>query len=147
MIRIIKCAFLFIVIIILSSSSKAEGQAFINVKSYGAVADGKTYDTDSIQKAIDETAKNGGGTIYFPAGNYLTRTIVLKDNISLFLDNGCTILGSTDLNKFDPKFGSFFDSDGRKIGTALVFAKNCKNISIEGNGTINGQGYEKFLQF
>jgi polygalacturonase len=144
MIRIIKCTTLLIAFIILSAFSKAEGQTFINVKSYGAVADGKTYDTDSIQKAIDITAENGGGTIYFPAGNYLTRTIVLKNNISLFLDNGCTILGSTDLNKFDPKFGSFLDSGGRKIGTTLVFAKNCKNISIEGNGTINGQGYKKY---
>ncbi len=144
MIRILKCAFLLITFIILSAFSKAEGQAFINVKSYGAAADGKTYDTDSIQKAIDKTAENGGGTIYFPAGDYLTRTIVLKNNISLFLDNGCTILGSTDLNKFDAKFGSFLDSGGKKIGTALVFAKNCKNISIEGNGIINGQGYEKF---
>ena len=129
MIRNIKCAFLFIVLIILSAFSKVEAQSFINVKSYGAVADGKTYDTDSIQKAIDETAEKGGGTIYFPAGNYLTRTIILKDNISLYLDNGCTILGSTDLNKFDPKFGSFIDSGGRKIGTALVFAQNCKNFS------------------
>jgi polygalacturonase len=138
MIRILKCAFLLITFIILSAFSKAEGQAVINVKSYGAAADGKTYDTDSIQKAIDKTAENGGGTIYFPAGDYLTRTIVLKNNISLFLDNGCTILGSTDLNKFDAKFGSFLDSGGKKIGTALVFAKNCKNISIEGNGIING---------
>jgi polygalacturonase len=138
--------YLLILIILLYStlSSQSYKPLSYNIREYGAVGDGKTYDTESIQRAIDKAYENGGGTIYFPAGTYLTRTIILRDNITLALSNGCKILGSTDLNIFNPEYGSFQDSDGRKFGIALIFAKDCKNISIEGNGTIDGQGFKEF---
>lgn len=138
--------YLLILIILFSAILKGQSHFPIsfNIRDYGAVGDGQTYDTESIQKSIDIAYENGGGTILFPAGTYLTRTLILKDNITLLLSNGCTILGSTDLNTFNPAYGSFRDSDGRKFGTALIFAKDCKNISIEGNGTIDGQGFKEY---
>ena len=117
---------------------------FYNVKNLGAAGNGTEYDTEAVQTAIDSASINGGGTVYFPPGKYLIKTVVLKDNVTIRLDRGTTILGSTELNQFDPKYGSFTDSDGRKFGTCLLFAKDAKNIAIEGDGIINGQGFPEF---
>jgi len=126
-------------------SLNAEGiTGYYSVIEYGAVGNGIKYDTKAVQSAIDSANVNGGGTVYFPVGKYLLKTIVLKDNVRLFIDNGAEILGSTQMNEFKPEYGSFIDSGGRKFGTALIFANGAENISIEGNGTINGQGYTKF---
>jgi polygalacturonase len=65
----------------------------LNVKDYGAKADGKTSDRDSINKAIEEAATNAGGTVYFPAGTYLTGSIRLRSNVGLQFESGATILG------------------------------------------------------
>src|SRR5438105_4106760 len=64
---------------------------FYNVKDYGAKADGTTLDVKAINAAIDAASKQGGGTIYFPTGNYLTGSIHLKNYITLYIDNGATI--------------------------------------------------------
>src|SRR5215510_849887 len=59
-----------------------------NVRTFGAKGDGKTLDTLAINKTIDAAAAAGGGTVYFPAGNYLSVSIHLKSNIALYLDQG-----------------------------------------------------------
>ncbi len=117
---------------------------FYNILEFGATGKGIVYDTDFIQSLVDTVAANGGGTIYFPPGKYLTKTIVLRNNITFYLDNGALILGSTEMNKFKPEFGSFTDSGGRRFGTALFFAKGAKRVVIKGEGIIDGQGYEKY---
>ena len=66
-----------------------------NVMDFGATGDGKTLDSPSINKAIEEAATKGGGTVYFPAGTYLSASIRLKSNISLFVDQGATILAAS----------------------------------------------------
>ena len=135
---------LIIIITLFHCVLLAQPSGIYNVKDFGAIGDGITYDTGSIQKSIDEASAGGGGMIFFPPGKYLTRSIILKSNISLYISNGAVILGSTDLNKFDVAYGSFIDSDGRKFGTALFLAVNCKNIAIDGNGIIDGQGFKEF---
>src|SRR5690349_4729170 len=72
----------------------------VSVKECGATGDGKTLDTSSIQKAIDQTASSGDGTVTIPAGQYLCGTIVLKDNITLHLDEGAELLGTPDLSQY-----------------------------------------------
>ena len=62
--------------------------ATFDVKAFGAKADGKTLDRDAINKAIDAAAAAGGGTVYFPAGTYVTGSIRLRSNITLQLDTG-----------------------------------------------------------
>lgn len=115
-----------------------------NVRDCGAAGNGAQYDTEAVQSAIDSATAHGGGTVYFPPGKYLIKSIVLKDNVAIRLDRGTKILGSTELNQFDPKYGSFTDSSGRRFGTCLFFARNVKNISIEGSGVIDGQGFPEF---
>ena len=67
---------------------------FYNVKDYGAKADGTTLDVKAINATIDAASKQGGGTVYFPAGNYLTGSIHLKNYITLYIDNGATIIAA-----------------------------------------------------
>ncbi|MGM9936123.1 MAG: glycosyl hydrolase family 28-related protein, partial [Candidatus Ornithomonoglobus sp.] len=69
---------------------------YLNVCDYGVIGDGKTNNTETIKKVIDIAEQQGGGTIYFPAGEYLTGTIELKDDMTLYLDSGAVILGSAD---------------------------------------------------
>jgi polygalacturonase len=59
------------------------GKVFYNVKDFGAKGDGAAINSDAINKAIDAAAAEGGGTVYFPAGNYLSGSIHLKSNICL----------------------------------------------------------------
>src|SRR3984885_14743451 len=67
---------------------------FYNIKDFGAIGDGVNLDSKAINKAIDAAANAGGGTVYFPAGNYLSGSIHLKSNISLFIDQGATIIAA-----------------------------------------------------
>lgn len=117
---------------------------FFNVRDFGAAATGADYDTEAVQAAIDSAFANGGGVVYFPPGKYLIKTIILKDNVTIRLERGTTILGSTELNQFDPDYGSFIDNSGRRFGTCLFFARAASHIAIEGNGIIDGQGFPEF---
>lgn len=140
--KVNKNRFRCVLIVFILYSNVLVAKEYYNITDYGAVGDGETINTFSIQSAIDKAAEKGGGIIFFPAGDFLTRTIVLKDNVTLYLSNGCKLLSTTDLNRFDSSFGSFVDSGGRKFGTALIFAKDANYISIVGDGIIDGQGYE-----
>src|SRR5204863_7286589 len=62
-----------------------------DARAYGAKGDGKAIDTAAINKAIDAANAAGGGTVHFPAGTYLSVSIHLKSNVSLYLDHGATI--------------------------------------------------------
>ena len=100
---------------------------------FGVKNDGITLNTCSIQKAIDFIHEHGGGRLVFESGNYVTGSIYLKSNVTLQLDYGATILGST--NPFD------YVKD-KKIGwMSMIFAVNQENIGITGKGTINGRGF------
>ncbi|MEX2569394.1 MAG: glycosyl hydrolase family 28-related protein [Cyclobacteriaceae bacterium] len=59
-----------------------------NVLNFGAKGDGKTIDTKAIQNTIDKAAEDGGGTVYFPAGTYISGTLFLKSNITIHLEAG-----------------------------------------------------------
>jgi polygalacturonase len=111
----------------------------IDVKQYGAVGDGKTMNTTILQKAIDDCNQSGGGKVIFPAGTYLSGTIVMKDNVTLQFQKDSRLLGSTDVEDYrnlDP----FMDGLGIDVGWALLVAVDAKNIGIEGEGAIDGQG-------
>lgn len=110
-------------------SKEQNGSGTITDK-YAIHADGKTLTTVGLQKAIDDCAEQGGGTVFLPAGDYLTGTLVLKDNVTLHLEKGATILGSKNIADYPDK--------GRR--KALVFAEKVDNIAITGEGEINGNG-------
>jgi hypothetical protein len=80
--------------------------------------------TDIIQRAIDSCVQQGGGTVVFTKGTYLSGSIQLKSNITLQLEAGVLLQGS---DKY---------SDYRK--DAFIFGKDLTNITIEGEGIIDG---------
>ena len=98
--------------------------SFFHIKS-----DGTTMNTRSIQFAIDYINKNGGGRLVFYVGRYLTGSIHLKSNVTIQLEEGAVLLGST--NPFD------YDRIGN---TALIHARDLENVGITGKGMVDGQG-------
>lgn len=100
----------------------------------GAKGDGKTKDTRAIQQCVDDCFDAGGGVVYLTPGVYLTGTIILKSNVTLYLDAGATLLGSTDLSDYAPQPGPDPKNDAND--KHLIFARNAENISICGTGVI-----------
>jgi len=122
------------------SDTASPGGNIFDVRRFGAVADGKTFDTHAIQAAIDACTEAGGGQVLLRQGTFLSKTIVLKDNVSLNIQAGAVLLGSSDLKDYPslvPKVRSVTDWYADK---SLIHAEGAKNISITGSGTINGQG-------
>lgn len=113
--------------------------ADIDITRYGAVGDGKTLNTEAIQKAVDECSRTGGGKVIIPGGKFLSGTIILKDHVTLHLQRNAVLLGSIHLQDYknpDP----FTDGLGIDVGWALLAAVDAKDITIEGEGAIDGQG-------
>ena len=127
-------------------SAQAEPTGIFNVKDLGAIGDGKTKDTQAIQKAVDAAGKAGGGTVFLPNGTYLSGTIRLKSNVTIHLDRGATLLGSTDIEDYTkiwPAFKSFTDT---YLCQSLIYAEDVENVAITGFGTIDGQGDAEAFQ-
>jgi polygalacturonase len=115
-----------------SQADNASPRVF-DVKESGAKGDGKTLDTDAIQKALDECAKAGGGTVRFPAGTYLSKPIVLRSSsTTVQLDAGATLLATDDPADFA----------GSKPNSFIPFVggKNLHDVTITGQGIIDGSG-------
>lgn len=93
------CILISILSLIITIPSKAQS-IYFSVKDFGAKGDGVFLDTKAIQQAIDAANQNGGGTVFFPAGKYLSGTVFLKNSVSLYLDAGSEILGSTELENY-----------------------------------------------
>ena len=111
-----------------------------NVTRFGAVGDGVNLDTEAIQSAIDACTKAGGGNVILPAGTYLSGTLMLRDHVNLHLQEGATLLGSTNLGDY-PEIQSEMRHYYEKIVLrSLIYGENLSHISITGKGTIDGQG-------
>ncbi|MGA2219671.1 MAG: glycoside hydrolase family 28 protein [Terracidiphilus sp.] len=104
-------------------------------RKYGAKGDGVSKDTAAIQAAIDACDRQGGCTVELVPGTYLSAPIVLKSNITLQIDKGATLLGSTDHADYPPKVE--FREPGLQ---SLVSAVNANNVAITGEGVIDGAG-------
>ena len=100
--------------------------AVFDPTAYGAKGDGRTNDGPAIQKAIDACARAGGGTVWLPAGDFLSGTLVLKSNVTFHLTPGATLRGSRQIADYAPLH--------------LIYAEDAENIGIEGEGTIDGSG-------
>ena len=95
-------------------------------RNYGAVGDGRAKDSPAVQRAIDACTAAGGGIVYLGPGTYLCGTVVLKSNVTLYLEAGATLQGSGDIADYEPKH--------------LIFATGAQNVGIAGPGKIDGGG-------
>ena len=114
-----------------------------NIKDFGAIGDGKTLNTNTIQKAIDECSKNGGGRVLIDDGVFLTGGIEIKSNVDLHVTAGTTLLGSPNVDDFPNRENVKHVNTEmlpRWRNSAIIFADEAKNISLTGMGTIDCNG-------
>ena len=97
-----------------------------NVAEHGISGDAVTPNTDPIQQLIDKVAATGGGIVAFPAGIYVTGTIQLKNNITLYLSPGAVIMASNAREHYSH--------------SSLIYAEDSSNVAIVGTGIIDGNG-------
>ncbi len=107
----------------------------ISVRDFDAKGDGVSLDTQAIQSAIEACAAQAGGVVYFPPGDYLTGTLTLKGNVTLFLAAQARLLGSASLKDY-PNLGR---AEGLQ-DYCLINACDAQHIALAGEGVIDGQG-------
>ncbi len=115
-----------------------------DVRAFGASGDGRTLDTQAVNRAI-ETAAAAGGTVRFPAGTYLCFSIHLRSNITLYLDQGATIVaaepgaGRGHYDQPEPNEWDMYQDFGHSHWqNSLIWGIGLENISIIGPGLIDG---------
>jgi polygalacturonase len=126
-----------------------------NVREYGATGDGKTLDTDAVNRTIDAAAAAGGGLVLFPAGTYLCFSIHLKSDVHLHLLQGSTIEaaasplhgqttgynGATyDAAEPNTPWEAYQDYGHNHWHNSLIWGEDIHDFSITGTGLIYGKG-------
>jgi Glycosyl hydrolases family 28 len=139
--------FLPLALLLLTSSLLAQSLPVCgDVRAFGANGDGVTLDTTAVSAAIAACVQQGGGTVYFTPGRYVIGTVQLASHIRLFLESGAALVGSHDIHDYlaSPPFGFArhygVDITGEGAVLGMLIAKNAEDISIEGQGEIDGQG-------
>jgi hypothetical protein len=137
------------------SSGVSGSPHLFDIRTYGAVGDGKTVDTPAINKAIEAAAAAGGGTVLFPAGTWLCFSIHLKSHVALYLGQGSTILaadsplpdattgyngGTYDAAEPDTAWDAYQDYGHNHWHNSLLWGEDIHDISITGPGLIYGKG-------
>lgn len=115
-------------------------QQYYNVVKYGAKNDSSRKATAAIDKAIAAAVKAGGGTVYFPAGKYLTGPIHLQSNITILIDAGAELHFSDDFDDYLPMVQSRYEGVDVTSFSPLFYAYKAENIAIKGRGIIDGHG-------
>ncbi|AIR68876.1 glycoside hydrolase family 28 protein [Dickeya fangzhongdai] len=112
-----------------------------NVTRYGAEGHRLqiALNTESFQKAIDECAAAGGGTVLVPAGNYLVEPLFLKSNVRLHLEKNATLVASTGENAYRATDSTRY-AEAENGWLPFISIADAQNVAITGEGTIDGQG-------
>ncbi len=115
-----------------------------DITNYGAAGDGTTLNSTAINKAIDAASSAGGGTVYFPAGAWLSGSIHLKSNVTLYLEQGSTILAASDPQAYDEpepnQWDKYQDFGHSHFHNSLIWGEGLENVAILGTGRIYGKG-------
>jgi polygalacturonase len=122
-----------------------------NVRAFGAKGDGSTLDTEAINHAINAVADSGGGTLLFPSGHYLSHSIHLKSKVSLYLDQGATIVAADSTDNRGPSYDlaepnqwdQYQDFGHSHWHNSLFWGEGLEDISILGPGLIWGKGLSR----
>src|SRR5215469_9938978 len=124
------------------ATSAASGTRVYNIVDFGAKGDGQTLSTAALQAAIDACTADHGGVVLVPAGVFVIGTVEMKSNVTLRIVSGGKLLGTADGKQYYaakaiPLTGDSTLNDGN---VGLIFGVNADNVTIQGPGTIDGQG-------
>ncbi len=111
-----------------------------NICDYGAKSDTTILSTQALQQAIDLCSKANGGRVVVPAGNYKIGTVILRSNIHVYLEQGATLYGSTNLQDYLRVKSSYKSLRTHTETIQLVYADSVENVIIDGYGAIDGRG-------
>ena len=117
----------------------AQTNNIFDIRTFGAVGDGVTLDKKFLQAAIDKCSAAGGGTVLVTGGKFVTGTFYLKNDVTLRVDSGAMILGSTNIADYTTDTDRTMYNEPY-MNRCLIFARDAKDISITGGGVIDGQG-------
>ncbi len=137
---------------LLGGVSATAGENNVGVRAFGATGDGRTLDTAAVNRAITAAAAAGGGTVEFPAGDYLCHSIHLQSHVALHLEPGATIIaadppgnaGDAGYDFPEPSAWTQFQDFGHShFRNSLIWGENLENVSITGPGRIYGRGLSR----
>src|SRR5215831_20964426 len=135
-----------------AQGARSPGQQVYDTRAFGATGDGKALDTAAINRAIDAAAEAGGGTVYFPGGNYLCYSIHLKSTVALYLEQGATIVAADPAadpsQSYDPAESNKPWEDYQDYGhnhwhNSLIWGEGISDVAILGPGLIWGKGLSR----
>lgn len=112
----------------------------IDILDLGAVGDGKTDNTAILQKALDNLQPKGG-MLYFPAGEYVTGSLWVKSNTTIYLEAGAVLAASGEYDLYPVIGEDLIPGFTRGSRRGILFSLNAENITVKGEGTIDGRGY------
>lgn len=141
------CVLMSYISIVVSSWASVDYKSFLS-SELGIESDSVNVQTDKIQKVIDKLSNEGGAKIIFSPGIYITGCIDLKSNIHIVLKRGAKILGSINPYDYKRKFiknKPISPNANDNSELALFVANNVENISMSGEGVIDGRGRELAL--
>ena len=124
----------------LSGQEGGRGQrpVFFDPFTFGARGDGRALDSPAINRAIDACTAAGGGIVYIAPGISRSGTVELKSNVTLYIEAGATLLGSTEMNDYTAMKGPSLKGDANQFH--LIYARDAENVTLAGPGRIDGQG-------
>ena len=132
---------LFICVVGLVIAVTAWARTF-NMKELGADPRGIESCTELINQTIEKASSEGGGTIYFPAGVYLTATIHMKSNITLYVESGAVLRFSDRFEDYLPFVKIRWEGTVMNTLSPLIYAHDAENLTITGRGTLDGNGFK-----
>lgn len=124
----------------LSPTAGASRGYVFNIRDYGAVGDGTTPATAALNQAIAACNEAGGGQVLVPPGRYLAGTLHLQSHVTLFLDAGAVLIGTTNLAQYQQPAipSSMPEARWGKWHRALILGENVEDVAIAGQGMIDG---------
>ena len=136
-------------------SAPAQPAMIFDIRTYGAMGDGKTLATTAINQAIEAAAAAGGGTVYFPGGTWLSFSIRLKSNVEIYLSQGAVLLaadspmpgqttgysgGTYDAAEPKTTYDAYQDYGHNHWHNSLLWGEDLHDLAITGPGLIHGKG-------
>jgi polygalacturonase len=136
LIHSVACVLAFLTI----SLTAAAGTKVFDVRQFGARGDGKTFDTEAIQKALDECGQANGGTVKISRGTYLSRPLTVRARTTILLEEGATLLASPTQSDFLKGGGDWLKATNSGAFIPLISGKDLVDVTFTGKGTIDGNG-------